>query len=75
MTIMMVADLSVVFDSSGEICSHQFIDVTAASADNLNTLGFKHILGSLSHISCKHDRNAHLLQNGSDTAFATASLR
>ena len=75
MTIMMVADLSVVFDSSGEICPHQFIDVTAASADNLYPLCFKDIPGPLSHIAGKHHGNSHLLQDRSYTALAPASLR
>ena len=75
MTIVVVARLAIVPYISGKISCDQFFHITAAATDNLYPLGFKHILRSLSHISCQHDSHSHLTQNGGNAALASASLR
>ena len=75
MAIVMVADLSVVLDLTGEVGCNQFLYVTAASADDLDSLGFENILGSLTHIPGKHHYHAHLLEHRGDAALASATLR
>ena len=60
MTIVVITCFTIIPDISGKISCDQFFHITAAATDNLYPLGFKHILGSLTHISGQHDRYAHL---------------
>ena len=75
MTVVVVAHLTVIFYISCKVCSNEFLHVTAAATDHLNPLSLKDIPGTLAHIASKHNRNAHLSQNRSDSALASAALR
>ena len=59
---------------NGEGCN-KFFYIAAASANHLNSLGFKNILGALAHISCKHYHNTHLSQNRGYATLASAAFR
>ena len=75
MTIMVITCLTIILDISCKVCCDEFFHVTAATTDNLYSLGFKDILGSLAHIAGKHDNHAHLSEHGSYSALAAASFR
>ena len=75
MTVMMCTDLAVVLDISGKISCHKFLDISAAASDYLDPLSLKHILGTLTHISCQHHYHSHLLQHRGDSALAATSFR
>lgn len=71
----MIACLTIILDIACKVCSNKFIHNTSAATDNLYPLGFKHILCTLPHVAGQHNCHAHLSQNGSDTALASASFR
>lgn len=70
----MITHFAIVFDCTGKICLHQFLHITAASADDLDPLGFEDILCALAHIASEHHCHSHLLQYGSYTALAAAAF-
>ena len=74
MTVMVITRLTIILDISCKVCSDEFFHVTAATTDDLYPLGFKDILGSLTHIAGKHDNHAHLTEHGSYSALASAAL-
>lgn len=75
MAVVMIADLTIITDVAGQIGLDQFPDITAASAYDLDPLRFKHILGTLPHVSGKHHGHTHLPEYWSDSALASAALR
>ena len=75
MAIMVITRLTMIFYSSVKVCYNELFNVTAAATNHLNSLSFQNILGTLSHISCQHDHNAHLSENWSNSALASTPLR
>ena len=75
MTIMVITDLTVILDITGKIFPYQLFNITAASADYLYSLGFKHILCPLPHISGKHHGDSHLSQHRKAAVAKAESLR
>ena len=75
MTIVMITCLTVILYLTCKICINKFLYITATSADYLNSLRFKHILGPLTHIAGQHDLYSHLSEHWSDSAFASATFR
>ena len=75
MTIMVCTGLTIILNTTGKVSSNEFVHITTAASNHLNTLSFKHILGTLTHISSQHDHNSHLPEHRSDTALAAASIR
>ena len=74
MTIMVITCLTIILDISCKVCCDEFFHVTAATTDNLYSLGFKDILGSLAHVAGKHNDDTHLAENWSYSALAPAAL-
>ena len=72
---MVIARLTIILNVSGEVSSNEFFHVTAASTDHLDSLGFKNILGTLAHITRKHNDNTHLTEHRSYSALASTSFR
>ena len=75
MTVMVIARLTIILNVSCKVCSNEFFNITAASTDHLDSLSFKNILSSLSHITRKHDNNTHLTKHRSYSTLASAALR
>ena len=75
MTVVVVAGLTIISYVAGKICRDKVLNISAAATDYFYPLGFKHILGTLSHIAGKHDDYSHLFQHRGDAAFATTSFR
>ena len=74
MAIMVIACLTIILDIACKVCRDQFFNITAATTYNLDSLGFKHILGALAHVACKHDHHAHLSKHRGNSAFTSASF-
>ena len=75
MTVVVVADLAIVTDFTFKIGLDQFLDISAASSQHLDTLSLKHILGSLPHIACQHHLHTHLSEYRCNSALASATFR
>ena len=75
MTFVMIACFTIILYFTCKICLDKFLDITAATADDLDTLCLKNILSTLTDIAGKHDHHTHLSQDWSDSALASATLR
>ena len=75
MTIMVIACFTIILDIACKVCRDQFFNITAAATDDLYSLSFKHILGALAHVACKHDHHPHLSKHRGNSAFTSASFR
>lgn len=62
-------------NKSREITRHQILDIARATTHDLDIVGLERIFGTLTHRSGQHNLYAHLLQNGSYTRLAAATLR
>ena len=60
---------------SREITRHQILDIARATTHNLDIVGLERIFGTLTHRPGQHNLYAYLLQNGSYTRLAAATLR
>ena len=60
---------------SGKIACHQILDIARATTHDLDIVGLERIFGTLTHRPGQHNLYAHLLQTGSYTRLAAATLR
>lgn len=60
---------------SGKIACHQILDIARATTHDLDIVGLERIFGTFTHRSGQHNLYAYLLQNGSYTRLAAATLR
>ena len=72
---MMATCLSIVLHIAGDVCSHQFVNITTAATYNLYIMALKNILRALTHITGEHNLHALLAEHKHNTRLASASLR
>ena len=69
------ATLARVGDKAKEVGTHDHLDDTFATANNLDIVALQFILCALPHISCKHHANTHSLHLGCYVRLTAATLR
>ena len=56
----MTAGFTIVGNVTIKICCNEFLDISAAASDDLDSLRLKHIHCTLTHVSRKHYSYTHL---------------
>ncbi len=74
-TIVRLTRIARIIYLADKIVLDKHPDIAAATANNLYVMRGKLVLGTLAHVAREHHHNTQLLQIGSNTRLAAATLR
>ena len=74
MALVVVAALARVEDEAAEVALDNGVDVALAAADDAYVVALELCASTITHISCKHKCDAHLLHHSGDVRLAATAL-